>query len=134
MYYSFGDQSGVYAVDSVVRDSYGFTLRNQRLRLSVDLLWITDQSKSLRFYAGFGLGGGVSLNATIDVGYEQGYYHGINLNSYNVSPISFLPSGRIQSASDKYYSAPIYEFAFSIPMGMEFQLAKKGLFSYTNLF
>jgi hypothetical protein len=135
---SHGGQNQTYAIDSINLMTYSFGMQTKAIRLKADIMWRTDLGKRFRFYGGLGVAFGVSLQNEILMGYMQGGYFFYRANPDITGIVNALPNTytayKSTSYGNRFKSATIFDFSLTVPIGLEFQLGKKGIFQHANLF
>lgn len=112
-----------YIIDSVHRSTYWIDHSAERFGLNASLVWRTRGRWSV--YGGFGLAGGISLNARTELSYsEYSRLEGQYANQYG-DPFNDYPS---TMPRETFRNGTGWWLATSAPFGLDFRMARRSEF------
>ena len=118
----------MHAVDSVHSEDHSFNLASNRLRLNTSFLLRTNQSKRFSFYAGLGIGFGVSINSELRYQRSSSDFYHVSGYSGPYDLQGLLPSAVFDMNFRYYRTNPIYDFTVSVPIGVAFRIGNSNEF------
>ena len=135
LYTTFQGNTSAFPVDSVAYQYKSISASANRLRLNASVLWRTNPEKRWSFYAGIGLGIGVSLSSKINVYDYQGSsleyqssYGTSSMQGMYKSPMGF---GSYESIRGRTW----FDMNVFMPIGVDFRIGKKdNMWYHTHLF
>jgi hypothetical protein len=115
-------------MDSVTYQSIYASYTSQQIRFDVSLLYSTKSTKRVKFYTGFALNGGVSINPVTEMTEIINKRRIVYFQGSNVSEDFYGQDADSKVSKERFRNKTNYTIALAIPVGIDLSMGKKNEF------
>jgi hypothetical protein len=124
-----GQSGAMLYVDSLTSKFYNTEYRAQQLRLDCSLIFRTDPNMRWGLFAGIGITGGYSINATTRIDYNERKWVQYRAADEYQNTFNYFPTrntfGGYSSITEEYRNKNSFTTSAYVPIGVDFRVGKK---------